>query len=153
METCFGSLLMMKRHLRRNKTWAGFNAHFRNSPEARLERAERYWENQEYNKVRLELEELSNSRAQDLYNMSLQKLLELNLDEAHARYSSGDTEGAEVHLGLAKEFGATRQQVQSVRKSGRAIQSTRTGKNRSCGPTKSCQKQMQGDDQLEPPSR
>lgn len=57
-----------------------FQRTFSNSPEARLERAERYWINQEYNKVRLELEELSDARAQDLYNMAVQKLLELNLE-------------------------------------------------------------------------
>ena len=41
---------------------------FSNSPAARLERAELFWKNQEYNKVRLEVQDLTDSRAQDLYN-------------------------------------------------------------------------------------
>ena len=43
---------------------------FSNSPAARLERAEVFWANQEYNKVRLMVQDLTESRAQDLYNLS-----------------------------------------------------------------------------------
>ena len=78
---------------------------FSNSPAARLERAEIFWTNAEYNKVRLEVEDLTDARAQDLYNLSLERLVALNLDEAHARFSLGDSTGAEEHLMLAKEFG------------------------------------------------
>ena len=95
---------------------------FSNSTAARIERAEVFWRNREYNKVRLEVQDLTDSRAQDLYNLSLEKLVSLNLDEAHARFSLGDSVGAEEHLMLAKEFGASNSQVQNIRKSGKAIQ-------------------------------
>jgi hypothetical protein len=125
-----------------------FQRTFSNSPEARLERAERYWLNHEYNKVRLELEELSDSRAQDLYNMAVQKLLKLNLEEAHARYSSGDSEGAESHLELAKQFGASRQQIQETRNSGRSIQAEDQAKRVAAAQRKAASKHFQGDDPI-----
>ena len=40
----------------------------------------------------------------------------------HTRFSLGDSGGAEEHLMLAKEFGASNSQIQEIRRSGRAIQ-------------------------------
>ena len=122
-----------------------FQRTFSNSPEARLERAERYWSNHEYNKVRLELEELSDSRAQDLYNMAVQKLLELNLEEAHARYSSGDIEGAESHLS-GQKIGASRQQIK--RQIGRSIQAEEQAKRTAAAQRKAASKHFQGEDPI-----
>lgn len=121
---------------------------FSNSPAARLERAELFWKNEEYNKVRLEVQDLTDSRAQDLYNLALERLVTLNLDEAHARFSLGDSVGAEDHLLLAKEFGATNRQVQDIRKSGKAIQRMDLEKKRAKAAEKESKKQMHGDDPI-----
>lgn len=121
---------------------------FSNSPAARLERAELFWKNQEYNKVRLEVQDLTDSRAQDLYNLSLEKLITLNLDEAHARFSLGDSIGAEEHLMLAKEFGASNRQIQEIRKSGRAIQRMDLEKKQAKAAEKENKRQMHGDDPI-----
>jgi len=121
---------------------------FSNSPAARLERAELFWKNEEYNKVRLEVQDLTDSRAQDLYNLALERLVTLNLDEAHARFSLGDSVGAEDHLLLAKEFGATNRQVQEIRKSGKAIQRMDLEKKRAKAAEKESKKQMHGDDPI-----
>ena len=121
---------------------------FSNSPAARLERAELFWKNKEYNKVRLEVQDLTDSRAQDLYNLALERLVTLNLDEAHARFSLGDSVGAEDHLLLAKEFGATNRQVQDIRKSGKAIQRMDLEKKRAKAAEKESKRQMHGDDPI-----
>ena len=121
---------------------------FSNSPAARLERAELFWKNEEYNKVRLEVQDLTDSRAQDLYNLALERLVTLNLDEAHARFSLGDSVGAEDHLLIAKEFGATNRQVQDIRKSGKAIQRMDLEKKRAKAAEKESKKQMHGDDPI-----
>ena len=121
---------------------------FSNSPDARLERAEIFWKNQEYNKVRLEVQDLTDSRAQDLYNLSLEKLIALNLDEAHARFSLGDSTGAEEHLMLAKEFGASNRQIQEIRKSGRTIQRMDLEKKQAKAAEKENKQQMHGDDPI-----
>ena len=121
---------------------------FSNTPAARLERAEIFWSNEEYNKVRLEVQDLTDARAQDLYNLSLERLVTLNLDEAHARFSLGDSTGAEEHLMLAKEFGASNSQVQDIRRSGRAIQQMDLAKKRAKAAEKENQKQMHGDDPI-----
>ena len=121
---------------------------FSNSPAARLERAEIFWNNAEYNKVRLEVQDLTDARAQDLYNLSLEKLITLNLDEAHARFSLGDSVGAEEHLMLAKEFGASHNQLQDIRQSGRAIQRMDLEKKRAKAAEKESKKQMHGNDPI-----
>ena len=122
---------------------------FSNTPaKARLEHAEIFWSNEEYNKVRLEVQDLTDARAQDLYNLSLERLVTLNLDEAHARFSLGDSTGAEEHLMLAKEFGASNSQVQDIRRSGRAIQQMDLAKKRAKAAEKESQKQMHGDDPI-----
>ena len=46
-------------------------------------------------------------------------LVEANLEEGRARYSSGDREGAEEHLALARTFGATAEQLRQARRMGR----------------------------------
>ena len=121
---------------------------FSNTPAARLERAEIFWTNQEYNKVRLEVQDLTDARAQDLYNLSLERLITLNLEEAHARFSLGDSTGAEEHLMLAKEFGASNSQIQEIRRSGRAIQRMDLEKKQAKAAEKESKKQMHGDDPI-----
>ncbi len=121
---------------------------FLNTPAARIERAELYWSNEEYNKVRLEVQDLTEQRAQDLYNLSLERLATLNLDEALARFSLGDSVGAEEHLLLAQEFGATHSQTQDIRKQGRSIIRMDQEKKRAEREKKKPQNQMHGDDPI-----
>ncbi len=125
-----------------------FQRTFLNTPEARLERAELFWTNKEYNKVRLEVQDLSAPRAQDLYNLSLERLSTLNLDEALARFSLGDTVSAEEHLNLAKEFGASHSQIQDIRKEGRLIQQKDLEAKRAKKAAKEKQQQVHGDDPI-----
>jgi len=121
---------------------------FMNNNAARIERAEIFWNNEEYNKVRLEVQDLSEPRAQDLYNLSLERLATLNLDEALARFSLGDSVGAEEHLILAKEFGASHSQVQDIRKEGRSIVRMDQERKRAEKAKKETQHQMHGDDPI-----
>ena len=99
-----------------------FQRTFLNTPEARIERAERYLKVKHYNNARLELLELDEPVAKELLCQALAGLVDINLQEAEARFSSGDYSGANEHLLLAKNFGATQQQVNQVKKIGKEYQ-------------------------------
>ena len=99
-----------------------FQRTFLNNSAARIERAERYLEREEYNNARLELTELDEPIAHNLLEKALAGLVEINLEESLARFSSGDYDGANEHLELATRFGATQSQVNTVRKRGREFQ-------------------------------
>ncbi len=125
-----------------------FQRTFSNSPIARIERAELFWTNEEFNKVRMELEGLTDIRAQDLYNSALQHLKELNLKEGLARFSSGDSISGEEHLELARTFGGTHSEIQTVRNEGRAIILREKSKVRQKQQQKAAKKKIQGDDPI-----
>jgi len=99
-----------------------FQRTFLNTPEARIERAERYLKVKHYNNARLELLELDEPAAKDLLHQALAGLVDINLQEAEARFSSGDYSGANEHLLLAKNFGATQKQINQVQKIGKEYQ-------------------------------
>ena len=94
---------------------------FSSSESARIDRAQRFLERKRYNDARLELEGLEGTLAAELREQALNVLVEWNLEESRARYSAGDPEGAKEHMMLAQEFGATPQDLQSVRRMAREI--------------------------------
>jgi tetratricopeptide (TPR) repeat protein len=94
---------------------------FSSSESARIERAQLFLERKRYNDARLELEGIAGTQAAALREQALSVLVEWNLEEARARSSAGDPEGAKEHMTLAKEFGATPQDLQSVRRLAREI--------------------------------
>ena len=94
---------------------------FSSSESARIERAQRFLERQRYNDARLELEGLESTQAAAMRDQALSVLVQWNLEEARARYSAGDPEGAKEHMELAKDFGASPQDLQSVRRMAREI--------------------------------
>jgi len=102
-----------------------FQRTFLNTPEARIERAKIFLQENDFNNARLELEELSHPEAQNMLNKALIGLTELNLKEAEARFSSGDDQGGLEHLKLAKQFGASSEQVRDVQKIGAQYQQER----------------------------
>lgn len=94
---------------------------FSSSDAARIERAQRFLERKRYNDARLELEGVAGAQAEALREEALTVLVQWNLEEARARYSSGDAEGAKEHMELAKQFGATTADLQSVRRLAREL--------------------------------
>ena len=125
-----------------------FQRTFSNSTTARIERAEKFWLNQEFNKVRMDLEGLTDNKAQDLYNSALQHLKDLNLREALARFSLGDPTSAEEHLELARTFGGTHSEIQNIRKEGRVIISQERAKKAEKKQRVAAKKKIQGDDPI-----
>lgn len=92
---------------------------FGTDPATRVERARKLLEAGEFNDARWELEDLDHPDAAPLREKARQGLVVLNLDEAGARYRAGDFGGAQEHLELAKDFGATSSQLREVRRIGR----------------------------------
>jgi len=92
--------------------WAG--------PEAKLAKAQQYLEASEFNEARWLLEELDHPDAPTLRLEARRGLAQSNLEEGRARYSAGDRAGAEEHLALAREFGATSEQCREARRVGRS---------------------------------
>lgn len=89
-------------------------------PEAKIDQAKAALDKGEFNDARWILGEVQHPEAESLLAQALAGLVEMNLEEARARYSSGDRAGAEEHLGIAREFGATSEQLRGARKAGRA---------------------------------
>ena len=102
-----------------------FQRTFLNTPEARIERAKLFLEQNDFNNARLELEGLNESDAQDMLNKALLGLVDRNLHEAEARFSSGDDQGAMEHLQLAKNFGASKDQLRAIQQIGASFQKER----------------------------
>lgn len=125
-----------------------FQRTFFNTPAARIERATIYLEQKEYNKVRLELQELAEPVAQDMYNHAIIGLKEKNLEEALARFSSGDYAGAQEHLELAKEFGATGQEISKIQQEGVEFQRQAKAERIAKKQAKEKTKQIQGNDPI-----
>jgi hypothetical protein len=93
-----------------------FRRQFGFSEAAKLERAEHYLASGRYADALREVEDLSGEAAATLRSEASLELLELNLIEAKARYNAGDTQGAQEHIALAQELGATSDQIKSVRR-------------------------------------
>ncbi|MDG1479731.1 MAG: hypothetical protein P8R54_09070 [Myxococcota bacterium] len=94
---------------------------FSSSDAACIERAQRFMERQRYNDVRLELDGVAGPTAAALREQALSVLVQWNLEEARARFGAGDAEGAQEHMALAKEFGASPTDLQGVRKIAREM--------------------------------
>ncbi len=92
--------------------WAG--------PGAKLAKAKRYIEAGEFNEARWMLEVLEHPDASALLTEARSGLAKSNLEEGRARYSAGDRPGAEEHLALAREFGASSEECRQARKLGRS---------------------------------
>ena len=88
-------------------------------PASRMDKARRFLAEGAFNDARWELEDLDHPDAAALREESRLGLVNLNLDEAAARFRSADFAGAQEHLNLAKEFGATTSQLREVRRVGR----------------------------------
>lgn len=94
---------------------------FGRSDAARIERARHFMARQRYNDARLELSGVAGAEAEGLRTEALAVLAKWNLDEAKARFRSGDTAGAQEHITLAKEFGAEDADVRAARRVGREV--------------------------------
>ncbi len=92
---------------------------FGTDPESKLNRAQKFLDSGEYHEARWMLEGLNHPDAPALMAAAKSGLVEANLEEGRARYSSGDREGAEEHLALARSFGASAEQLRQARRMGR----------------------------------
>ena len=87
--------------------------------DSKINKAQRFIEAGEYHEARWILEGLEHPDAEALMLHTRQGLAASNLEEARARFSSGDRVGAEEHLALARTFGATSEQLRNTRRNGR----------------------------------
>jgi len=92
---------------------------FGTDPDSRLERARRLLARHEWDEARRELEDLEHPDAAELLEEAKSHLVTLNLDEARARIRSGDREGAQEHMELARVFGAAPEALRAVRRAAR----------------------------------
>ena len=90
-------------------------------PESRVEKARKLLEKGEYNEARWTLDAVKHPDVGPLLAQAKAGLVLLNLDEARARYSAGDSVGAKEHLEIAREFGATHEKLKEVRRFGREL--------------------------------
>jgi len=100
-----------------------FSRTFSNSNEARKERASLFLEKGRFNDARIELIDMDDAGAISMREKATTALVSMNLDEAVARFHSGDHAGGNDHLALAREFGATDGDIQEARKVGRRLKS------------------------------
>ncbi len=97
-----------------------FGRLFGTDPDSKIEKAKQMIALSEFHEARWILENLEHPETQDLMTRTMNGLIEANLEEGRARYSAGDKDGAEEHLALAREFGATHDQLRGARREGRA---------------------------------
>ena len=88
--------------------------------DSKVEKAKKMISLSEFHEARWILEDLAHPETPELMARTMKGLLEANLEEGRARYSAGDKVGAEEHLALAREFGATHDQLRQARREGRA---------------------------------
>jgi tetratricopeptide (TPR) repeat protein len=88
-------------------------------PEARLNKARKLITEGAHNDARWILEDLDHPEAAEVLAEAKEGLISANLEEARARYSAGDRAGAEEHLSMALNFGASSEQLRTARSSGR----------------------------------
>jgi len=92
---------------------------FGTDPQTKIDKAARLIADSEFHEARWVLDGLEHPDADSLLKQALAGLITANLEEGRARYSAGDREGAEEHLALAREFGATAEQLRASRRQGR----------------------------------
>jgi len=97
-----------------------FGRLFGTDSDSKIEKAKRMIALSEFHEAKWILEDLEHPETQDLMARTMNGLIGANLEEGRARYSAGDKEGAEEHLTLAREFGATHDQLRGARREGRA---------------------------------
>lgn len=91
------------------------------TPAERIARAQRYLDIGEPNEARLELEGMEEPEAVAVYDKARAALVAINLEEARARFASGDDEGGKEHVAMAKEFGATDADLRESRRHAREM--------------------------------
>lgn len=119
-----------------------FSRTFGSSIEAKIERAELFLAQQEYNDARLELLDVDTEKAKGLLKTCIEKLAELNLEHAQGRFSAGEYEAAKEHLELARSFGATSEQIQKIRNNGRLYRKEREENERQAREAKKVQRDI-----------
>ena len=119
-----------------------FSRTFGSSIEAKIERAEYYLAQQEYNDARLEIVDVDTPKAKELLKECTEKLALLNLEHAQGRFSAGEYDAAKEHLELARSFGATSEQIQQVRNQGRIYRKEREEKERQAREAKKVQRDI-----------
>ena len=77
------------------------------SEEQKILRAKRYVDQGQFNNARMEVFGIDHPEAQNILEMANMGLAQVNIEEAQARFNSGDFLGAQEHLELAKKFGAS----------------------------------------------
>ena len=87
--------------------------------EQKISRAKKYIEQREFNKARMEVYEIESQEAKEILQQAHKGLAIVNIEEAQARFNSGDFLGAQEHLELAKKFGASDEDIRNARKLGR----------------------------------
>ncbi|RME25213.1 MAG: hypothetical protein D6798_09455 [Deltaproteobacteria bacterium] len=95
------------------------------SPEERVDRARRFLDRGEANEARIELEGLEGPEAEALRAEALAALVARNLQEAEARFVAGDEQGGEEHMAMAKQFGASAEDLRAVRRTAREARAER----------------------------
>ncbi len=98
-----------------------FSRLFGSDPTTRIEKARKLLSRGEYNDARWELEDLDHPDAAALLDEARAGLVVLNLDEARAKFTAGDPDGAREHLEIAREFGATPDDLRDARRYGRTL--------------------------------
>jgi tetratricopeptide (TPR) repeat protein len=93
-----------------------FQRTFGRSENAKLERANYYIARERYADAIREIDDLETSEAIELRAEATLELLEINLEEAKARFNAGDPVGAKEHIDIALHLGATKDQIKSVRR-------------------------------------
>lgn len=91
------------------------------SPDEKVAKARRLIEEREYNEARWVLDGVSHPDAAALRASAMNGLVELNLEAAVSAEALGDRELAAEHLDLAREFGATPEQMRSYRRKSRGV--------------------------------
>lgn len=99
----------------------GFFDWLRPSPEARIRKARKRLETREYNEARHLVEGLESHDARAIREQALWGLVELNLEAAAAAGAMGDRELMAEHLDLARDFGASPEQLRAARREGRSV--------------------------------
>jgi tetratricopeptide (TPR) repeat protein len=94
--------------------WASL---FGTDPDSRIRKARKFLDRHDFSEARMELLELDHPEAGELLQTALEGLIRLNLEEAAARSSAGDSEGAAEHLELAQSYGAGPEQLRTIRRS------------------------------------
>ena len=85
----------------------------------KISRAKKYIDQGEFNNARMEIYGIENQEAKQILQQAHEGLASVNIQEAQARFNSGDFLGAQEHLELAKKFGASDEDIRNARKLGR----------------------------------